>query len=283
VKEVVAGECILFAVASVRFGGEPGWTRQSTCGQQWPKGRILCVLSVWIHSVFKCMPCELSSLLVLLIYNTRIMLYIEIINNRPYKGKDKVIPVLNYVRTTPWRRMCEWSYSSTIRELGTKWGWVGSFTIWPLYPLWNSLQYPLDMSLGGPQNRSGHCGEDKNLLPLPRIEPPRSPGCSSTDATFPNFVHSLDNNRSWVRLSPFLLRPRIDLLYQSLVIRVIIDERGVLVKWLLTFESIRRPSQRITCLSSILFINMADVWIREVGLALVPLNIVPWNAVLICL
>jgi hypothetical protein len=31
--------------------------------------------------------------------------------------------------------------------------------------------YPLDRRLGGPQSRSGRCGEEKNLLPLPGIEP----------------------------------------------------------------------------------------------------------------
>jgi hypothetical protein len=31
-------------------------------------------------------------------------------------------------------------------------------------------RYPLDRRLGGPQSRSGRCGEEKNLLPLPGIE-----------------------------------------------------------------------------------------------------------------
>jgi hypothetical protein len=30
--------------------------------------------------------------------------------------------------------------------------------------------YPLNIRLGGPQSRSERCGEEKNLLPLPRIE-----------------------------------------------------------------------------------------------------------------
>jgi hypothetical protein len=32
----------------------------------------------------------------------------------------------------------------------------------------------LDRRLGGPQSRYGHCGVEKNLLPLPEIEPPPS-------------------------------------------------------------------------------------------------------------
>jgi hypothetical protein len=33
-----------------------------------------------------------------------------------------------------------------------------------------SLQYPLDMRLGGPQSWSGHSGKEKNDLPLPGTE-----------------------------------------------------------------------------------------------------------------
>jgi hypothetical protein len=32
-------------------------------------------------------------------------------------------------------------------------------------------RYPLDRRLGGPHNRSGHCGVKENLFPLPKIEP----------------------------------------------------------------------------------------------------------------
>jgi hypothetical protein len=60
----------------------------------------------------------------------------------------------------------EWRCSSTILDLGTRWRWVVSLTPRPLYP-----RYPLDRRLGGPQSRSGRSGEEKNLLPLPEIEP----------------------------------------------------------------------------------------------------------------
>jgi hypothetical protein len=37
-------------------------------------------------------------------------------------------------------------------------------------------RYPLDRRLGGPQSRSGLCGEEWNFLPLPGIDPwPSSP------------------------------------------------------------------------------------------------------------
>jgi hypothetical protein len=42
---------------------------------------------------------------------------------------------------------------------------VVSFTLRPLYPQGNSPWYPLDRRLGGPQNRSGRGGEEKNSQP----------------------------------------------------------------------------------------------------------------------
>jgi hypothetical protein len=49
-----------------------------------------------------------------------------------------------------------------------------SFTDRPLYFRGKGPRYPLDRWLGGPQNRSGQRREEKNLLPLPGIEPPKS-------------------------------------------------------------------------------------------------------------
>jgi hypothetical protein len=42
--------------------------------------------------------------------------------------------VIIQLSTVPWRHMGEWRYSSIILNLGTKWGWVLSFTPLPLYP-----------------------------------------------------------------------------------------------------------------------------------------------------
>jgi hypothetical protein len=63
----------------------------------------------------------------------------------------------------PWRRMGEWRYSSTIADLSTRWRWVASLTARLLYPWGNRFRYPLDRRLGGPQSRSGRCGEEKIL------------------------------------------------------------------------------------------------------------------------
>jgi hypothetical protein len=46
-------------------------------------------------------------------------------------------------------------------DLGTSWRRVVSFTTRPLNPMEKSPRYPLDRRLGGPQSRSGQCGEEK--------------------------------------------------------------------------------------------------------------------------
>jgi hypothetical protein len=60
--------------------------------------------------------------------------------------------------------MGEWTYSSTIIDLGTRGGeWSasnpGCFT-----PQGKSSRYPLDGRLVGPQSLYGHCEEDKSCL-----------------------------------------------------------------------------------------------------------------------
>jgi hypothetical protein len=82
------------------------------------------------------------------------------------KGKkEKGAPALNSLSTKLWVHMGEWRFSSIILVLGTRWRWVVSFT--PL-PGERSPRNPLDMRLGGPQSRSGRCGEvnkKTNLFP----------------------------------------------------------------------------------------------------------------------
>jgi hypothetical protein len=80
------------------------------------------------------------------------------------KGKSKVDPVLNELNIMPWKHMGGWRYSFTILDLGTRWRLVVSVKPLPLYP-----RYPLDRRLGGPQNRSGRCGEEQNLA-LPGVK-----------------------------------------------------------------------------------------------------------------
>jgi hypothetical protein len=75
----------------------------------------------------------------------------------PYEGN--VVPVLNWLSTTPWRRIGsalvggEWSTSHP-----------GCFTRQGKSP-----RYPLDRRLGGPQSQSGRFGEEK-ILGLPGLE-----------------------------------------------------------------------------------------------------------------
>jgi len=46
-----------------------------------------------------------------------------------------------------------------ILNLGTRWRWVVSFTLRPLYPSVNCSRYLLDRRLGGPKGWSGRCGD----------------------------------------------------------------------------------------------------------------------------
>jgi hypothetical protein len=57
-----------------------------------------------------------------------------------------------------------------ILNLSTRWRWVVSFTPQPLYHRGKSLRYRLERRLGRFQSRS-KCREDKNILPLPGIDP----------------------------------------------------------------------------------------------------------------
>jgi hypothetical protein len=53
--------------------------------------------------------------------------------NRGEKIGKKLI-MLNYLSTATSRHMGEWSYSSTILDLGTRRKWMVKFTLRPLYP-----------------------------------------------------------------------------------------------------------------------------------------------------
>jgi hypothetical protein len=83
--------------------------------------------------------------------------------------------------TTPWRRISEWWYSSTIPDLDTRWSWVVRFTPLLLYSLGTRPRYPLKTKLGGPQSRYTHCEEEKNL----------SYPCRKSNPDFPNRSPSL--------------------------------------------------------------------------------------------
>jgi hypothetical protein len=79
--------------------------------------------------------------------------------------KSKVVPVLNELSTTPWRRMGCGCIEPHFLDLGTSWRWVISFTPRPLYPRRKSPWYPLDRRLDGPQSRSGWHGQENILDP----------------------------------------------------------------------------------------------------------------------
>jgi hypothetical protein len=66
----------------------------------------------------------------------------------------------------PWRHTGEGMYSFTLLDLDTRWRWVISFTPLSLYSRGKSPRYPLDERLGGPQSRSGRCGEENSFVPV---------------------------------------------------------------------------------------------------------------------
>jgi hypothetical protein len=70
------------------------------------------------------------------------------------KVKGKVVPVLNWA---PRHEDVSGSggIATRIPDLGTRWRWVVSFTLRPLYPQGKSPWYPLDRRLCGSQSRSG--------------------------------------------------------------------------------------------------------------------------------
>jgi hypothetical protein len=74
----------------------------------------------------------------------------------------------------------------------TRWRWVVTFMHLPLYRRRKSPRYPLHRRLGGPQSRSGRCGEDINFLPLTGIE---------LEPSSPKFIiqiwHNKLNRNSW--------------------------------------------------------------------------------------
>jgi hypothetical protein len=86
-------------------------------------------------------------------------LYTTIESKKLLSVKGKVVPVLNQLSTTPWRRMRESIYGRVL-DLGTSCRWVVSFTPQPLYP-----RYSLDGRLVGTQSRSGRHGEVIILAP----------------------------------------------------------------------------------------------------------------------
>jgi hypothetical protein len=67
------------------------------------------------------------------------------------------------------RRIGEWTYNSTVLDLGTTWKWVVSFMSQSLYSRGNSSRYLSDTRPHGPHSLPGRCGEEKNLA-LPGIE-----------------------------------------------------------------------------------------------------------------
>jgi len=55
---------------------------------------------------------------------------------------------------------------SHILNFGTRWKWVVSFTLRPLYSRWRNQRYPLDRRPGWPQSLPERGGKEKKSLPI---------------------------------------------------------------------------------------------------------------------
>jgi hypothetical protein len=85
------------------------------------------------------------------------------------KVKDKVVPVLKYLCTTPWRRMGSGCIDPHFLDLGTSWRWVVSFTPRVLYPRGRRSRYPLDRRVDGLW-AGPYDVEKRKFLTLPGLE-----------------------------------------------------------------------------------------------------------------
>jgi hypothetical protein len=72
------------------------------------------------------------------------------------------------------RTYWEWSYSSTILDLDTRWRWVVSFMPRPFYPKGNRIRYPSNRGRVGLQSRSGPGREQKISWPCQEWNPDSS-------------------------------------------------------------------------------------------------------------
>jgi hypothetical protein len=122
----------------------------------------------------------------------------------------------------------EWKYNYSILDLGTRWSWVASFTLQPLYSL--------DRRLGELQSLSGPCRIGKNLTPSGN----RTPGIQLvarryTDWAIPartDIISFFGWAATWVQL---VRRPLFGLLYQPRIIMMMNVEQ--LVEWELAGET----------------------------------------------
>jgi hypothetical protein len=72
-----------------------------------------------------------------------------------------------------------------------------------------ALPFPLHRRLDGPQSRSERCGVEKNLLPLPGIEPQRPssyPDAIPTELSRLLISHVYSNVYKYVKLEPVFCR-----------------------------------------------------------------------------
>jgi len=73
----------------------------------------------------------------------------------------------------PWRRRGEWRYSLRSLNFDTRWRWLASLTLRPLYPHGNSPRYPLDTCWVGPRTGLNAVAKRKYSCPCWESNPGR--------------------------------------------------------------------------------------------------------------
>jgi hypothetical protein len=100
----------------------------------------------------------------------------------------------------PWRPIGGGCIYPHFLDLSTSCRWVVSFMSGPHYSRGKSSQYPLDRRLGGPQSRSGICGEEKNSWPYqalnsePLVVQPVASCYTDTLSQLPDYVYQTEKN-----------------------------------------------------------------------------------------
>jgi hypothetical protein len=91
----------------------------------------------------------------------------------------------------PWRPVGEWTYSSTILNLGTRWRWVASFTPLPLYPRGKHRPVPIVWKAGWTPEPVWRLWSWEISCPLSGIEPRHLGRPAHSVVTIPTAVSRL--------------------------------------------------------------------------------------------
>jgi hypothetical protein len=87
-----------------------------------------------------------------------------------WTAKCEVVHVFNLLSSTLWCHVGEWRYSSTILEFGTKWRWMVTLALWPLYSRGHTKWHPWDRPLYSREHTQWHPWGRRLRLPHSRYD-----------------------------------------------------------------------------------------------------------------